>query len=141
LGRNDKGDKGDDDEDSVSESSLNDKFKNDILTLRNYSFISVNSDAHTFDMHRLVQLATREWLGVHGQLERWKQQYIRNLFRVFPTGQYENWSRCQVLFPHVKSALAQPPEDGRSLREWASILYNAAWYAWEEVTVMQRRCR
>jgi tetratricopeptide (TPR) repeat protein len=121
---------GDDDEDNVSESSVDDKFEGDILTLRNYSFILVNSDTTTFEMHRLVQLATRKWLGAHGQLERWKQQYIRNLSRVFPTGQYENWSGCQALFPHAKSALAQPPEDGRSLREWASILHNAAWYAW-----------
>jgi Tetratricopeptide repeat len=131
VGRDGWVDEGGDGEDSVSESSVNDKFEDDILTLRNYSFIFVNSDATTFEMHRLVQLATRKWLGAQGQLERWKQQYIRILSRVFPTGNYENWSICQALFPHAKSALAQPPEDERSMREWASILYNAAWYAWE----------
>jgi len=30
----------------------------------------------------------------------------------------------------VQSAAAQQPEEQDSLREWASILYKAAWYAW-----------
>ena len=55
------------------DSTLNDEFEDDILILRNYSFISVNTDKKTFEMHRLVQLATRKWLEVHAQLERWKQ--------------------------------------------------------------------
>lgn len=130
LGKDGGVDEGNGNEDNVSESSVDDKFEDDILTLRNYSFISVNSDATTFEMHRLVQLATQKWLGAQGQLERWKQQYIRKLCSAFPIGRYENWSRCQALFPHAKSALAQPPEDGRSLRTWATILHNAAHYAW-----------
>ena len=121
---------GRDDEDSGSESSVHDEFEDDILTLRNYSFIFVNVDTTTFGMHRLVQLATRKWLEAHGQLEGWKQQYIKNLCTEFPTGKYENWPKCQALFPHAKSALAQQPEGEDSLREWALLLYNAAWYAW-----------
>jgi hypothetical protein len=104
LGRDGGGDQEDDEEDRISESSVMDQFEDDILMLRNYSFIFVNSDATTFEMHGLVQLAMRKWLGQHGQLERWKQQYIRNLYRVLPNGQYENWDRCQALFPHAKSA-------------------------------------
>jgi tetratricopeptide (TPR) repeat protein len=37
--------------------------------------------------------------------------------------------RCQALFPHAQSALAQKPEEQDTLRDWASILYKAAWYA------------
>jgi hypothetical protein len=81
-------------------------------------------------MHGLVQLATREWLGAHAQLERWKQQFIKNLVAEFPTGEYENWEKCQSLFPHVRSAVAQQPDKKDSLLEWASLLYNAAWYVW-----------
>jgi hypothetical protein len=121
---------GRDGEDSGSESSVHDEFEDDILTLRNYSFIFVNVDTTTFGMHRLVQLATRKWLEAHGQLEGWKQQYIKNLCTEFPTGKYENWAKCRALFPHAKSALAQQPEGEDSLREWALLLYNAAWYAW-----------
>jgi tetratricopeptide (TPR) repeat protein len=81
-------------------------------------------------MHSLVQLATRKWLEVHKQLERWKRQFICNLSAAFPTGEYENWVRCQTLFPHAKSAAGQQPKEDDVLNDWASLLHRAAWYAW-----------
>jgi tetratricopeptide (TPR) repeat protein len=81
-------------------------------------------------MHRLVQLSVRRWLERSGNLEKWKQQFITHLCVAMPTGDYENWIQCQVLFPHVRSALSQKPERDDSLREWATILYRAAWYSW-----------
>ncbi|KAF2464373.1 uncharacterized protein BDR25DRAFT_96892 [Lindgomyces ingoldianus] len=117
------------------EASVDDVFEGDINMLRNYSFIWVTTDASTFDMHRLVQLATRKWLEGMGQLETWKQQYINNLCAAFPTGKHENWVQCQALFPHAKSALLQPPKSEESLRQWALLLYNAAWYAWQKGNV------
>jgi hypothetical protein len=121
-GNSDRRDK----EDSGSETSITDEFEDDILMLRNYSFIFVNIDEATFRMHRLVQLATQKWLEDHRQLERWKQQYIKRLCAEFPAGKYENWAKCGALFPHVRLALAQQPEEDDSLREWALLLYNAA---------------
>ena len=94
----------DHDKDDISECS--DEFEDDIVALRNFSFISINADGSTFEMHSLVQLATRKWLEVHSQLEHWKQQFVRNLCANFPTGEYENWIKCQALFPHAKSAAA-----------------------------------
>ncbi|PQE18243.1 hypothetical protein CJF30_00010977 [Rutstroemia sp. NJR-2017a BBW] len=121
----------DDDEDNESQSSVSDEFEDDILVLRNYSFITITADSTTFEMHRLIQLATRKWLEAHKQQERWKQQFIKNLHAELPTGEYENWVRCQTLFPHVQSAVAQQPEEQDSLKDWASILFKAAWYAEE----------
>ena len=119
----------DSDKDTVSDSSV-DEFEADILVLRNFSFITISMDETTFEMHGLVQLAIRKWLEASNQLERWKQQYIKNLCTVFPTGNYENWTKCQALFPHAKSAVAQEPAVESSLQDWALILYHAAWYAW-----------
>lgn len=116
-------------EDSGSETSITDKFEDDILMLKNYSLIFINIDKTIYRMHRLVQLASHKWLEAHGQLEIWKQQYIKRLCAVFPAGKYENWAKCGALFPHVQLALAQQPEGDDSLREWALLLYNAAWYA------------
>jgi hypothetical protein len=82
-------------------------------------------------MHSLVQLATRKWLKAEGQLERWKGQFIKNLCEELPTGKYENWARCQLLFPHVRGATEQEPKEQESLRDWASIMYKAAWYTLE----------
>jgi hypothetical protein len=118
-----------DSNDSESDASINDRFEEDVHMLRNYSFIALTADTTMFDMHGLVQLATRKWLEEHGQLETWKELYINNLCEVFPTGDYKNWAQCQALFPHAKSALSQPPKSKESRRQWALLLYNAAWYA------------
>jgi hypothetical protein len=42
------------------EASVNNGLKEDSLTLRNYSFIALTTNATTFNMHRLVQLATQK---------------------------------------------------------------------------------
>jgi tetratricopeptide (TPR) repeat protein len=110
----------------------NGEFEDDVLTLRDYSFITVTRDASTFEMHSLVQLATRAWLEGEGQLDRWREQFISNLCAELPTGEHENREKCQALFPHARAALAQRPKDKESLKEWALLLYKAAWYAWQQ---------
>jgi tetratricopeptide (TPR) repeat protein len=110
----------------------NDSFEDDVLTLRDYSFITVTMEANTFEMHDLVQLATRTWLGNQYQLHSWQGRFISNLCAEMPTGEHENWHKCQVLFPHAKAALAQRPQDKDSLEEWALLLYKASWYAWQQ---------
>ena len=125
-----------DNEDNTSECTENDGFEDDVQTLRDYSFLSVGTD-RTFEMHGLVQLATRKWLEANGKLEQWKQCYIKNLSAEFPNGEYENWSYCRALFPHAKSAITQRPEAEGSLREWASLLYNAARYAWRKGSITE----
>lgn len=104
-------------------------FEQDIITLRNYSFISDNCHGTAFEMHSLVQLATREWLKAHKQHEKWKERFVRNLDSALPTGEYENWTTCQALFPHAQAALTQKPTRQDSQKVWATILYKAAWYA------------
>lgn len=48
-----------DNEDNTSECSKDDGFQDNVQTLRDYSFLSVGTD-RTFEMHALVQLATRK---------------------------------------------------------------------------------
>lgn len=117
-------------ENSISVSSLDDEFETDILTLRNYSFITASVDGTIFEMHRLVQLAIRKWLETRDELEKWKQKFIKTLCAEFPTTteHYENWTKFQTLFPHVKSAEAQRPVVEHSLWEWAVLLCRAAFY-------------
>lgn len=80
-----------DSEDDTSQSSVgDDDFEDDILALRNFCFASVDTSGTSFEMHALVQLATRKWLENNSKLERWKQQFISNLCAAFPTGDYEN---------------------------------------------------
>lgn len=128
---NEEQDNDDDKDDSKSTSSVNEKFEDDILILKGYSFISINMDTSTFGMHRLVQLSMRTWLAAHGQLEPWRRRFIRNLGSEFPIlGEHENWKICEALFPHAKVAIEQQPQGEVPVLEWASLVYSAAWYAY-----------
>ncbi|GAD95438.1 TPR domain protein [Paecilomyces variotii No. 5] len=117
-----------DDEIRRMRSDADSQFEKDILTLKDYSFVS-NTNAMSFEMHRLVQLSTQKWLEAHAQLERWKVQFIRNLSMEFPTGEYETWGKCQLLFPHVQSALTQRPDANRALYDWDTLLLKAFSFA------------
>lgn len=103
--------------------------EDDITTLRSWAFISLTPDGRSFEMHRLVQLATQRWLRTHGQHERWKQQSIRVLNTEFSGDHFENLRNCQPLYPHVKSVATQKPESDQWLLRWASLLHQAARHA------------
>ena len=134
--------KGNGDSDSDSDSSNDafddtsgseaERFEEDIAMLRSYSFISITTDVATFEMHRLVQLATHRWLKSHGRLERWGLQFIRNLDDAFPAGRYENWAMCEPLFPHAMAALGLKLAGEAVMMRQASLMYNSAWYAREK---------
>jgi tetratricopeptide (TPR) repeat protein len=124
-------DEDDDIKDSgASEATSDDTFEEDVDRLRSYSFVSVGDNGRTLDMHGLVQLATRKWLEMYGQDEKWRAQFSRKLNAVFPTGEHKNWGQCEMLFPHAKSAERQRPVEDKSVRQWAQLLRKAGWYAW-----------
>jgi tetratricopeptide (TPR) repeat protein len=117
--------------DSASEGSSDDdsdQFEEDIDRLQNYLFVSAGPDEQTFEMHGLVQLATRKWLAMQEEDEQWRGEFCHKLNIVFPTGEHKNWSRCERLFPHVKAAERQRPAHDARVREWGRILRNAGWY-------------
>jgi tetratricopeptide (TPR) repeat protein len=125
-------DDGSDDElgDDVSQSSAGDgEFRDTVAVLQNFCFVSVDTTGTSFEMHALVQLATRKWLEGTDKLEHWRQQFVSNLCVAFPTGEYENWAACQALYAHAKAAIGQQPKDNSSIAGWATVLYRVAWFA------------
>ncbi|KAF2032530.1 TPR-like protein [Setomelanomma holmii] len=117
-------------EDDVSQSSAgDDEFGDDVVVLQSFCFISTDAGGTMFEMHALVQLATRKWLESTSKLEQWKQKFVSNLCAAFPTGEYENSAACQALYAHAKAAREQQPKDESSIAEWATVLYRAAWFA------------
>ncbi|KAF2709646.1 putative kinesin, partial [Pleomassaria siparia CBS 279.74] len=114
---------------TIEDEATEDGFDEDAVVLQNFRLVSVNSDGTVFGMHALVQLATREWLDSNGGLEQWRNQFISKLCASFPKGPYKHEATCQALFAHTKSAAEQSPKAELSLREWATLLYRAAWYA------------
>ncbi|KAL8771214.1 MAG: hypothetical protein Q9194_004963 [Teloschistes cf. exilis] len=107
-------------------------FEEDIEVLRSFSLIALGIETDDLEMHRLVQFAMRKWLEQRQELEGWKEVYIDIMADAFPSGRYENWGRCQMLFPHAELVMEYRPIEESFLQRWAAVLGNAAWYAAEQ---------
>jgi tetratricopeptide (TPR) repeat protein len=116
--------------DSADDSSelTGEDMEEDIIMLRDYSFISDSPDGMVFKMHRLVQLATRDWLKLHKQDIYWLEQSLSNLDAAFPNSNFENWTECRALLPHAKLAFDVRAKTRDACLIWASVSYKAASY-------------
>ena len=113
------------------------EFEEALDLLRSYSFMTTNLSGDVFEMHRLVQFATRIWLKSFGSEDTWRQKFLAVLSEEFPTGEFSNWSKCQLLLPHVEPAMSQEPSNEQASRNWAQVLQNAAWYTWMQGLYVQ----
>ena len=113
-------------------------FEDDIHMLQSYSLVAIGTKCDVFEMHRLAQFATRKWLEQGNKVEEWKEKYIAVMAKAFPVGRYKNWIKCQSLFPHIEMVLEYRPINRKFLQEWATILFNAAWYTRERMTKRKR---
>jgi hypothetical protein len=104
-------------------------FDDDIAMLRSFLFISDTTIARSWRMHRLVQDATQTWLCDNGNFEKPLHLFVHRLWTSFPTGDFYNWTVCDTLFPHARSAMEHAPVNQDVNLEWASVMYNSAWYA------------
>ncbi|KAI7978347.1 hypothetical protein EIK77_002893 [Talaromyces pinophilus] len=73
-----------------------------------YSFITTQKD-RSFSLHRLVHLATRNWLRQNDLLQSWLRKATNRLDDVFPNSQYTNRPLWRLYMPH---ALYLIKEDG-----------------------------
>jgi hypothetical protein len=60
-------------------------------------------DGDDFDMHPLVQLATRRWLEIHGKIKQRKEAF--DLSHRLPNDEYGNWPVWEALEPHMNMVL------------------------------------
>ncbi|KAI0146405.1 P-loop containing nucleoside triphosphate hydrolase protein [Xylariaceae sp. FL1272] len=107
-------------------------FEEDIATLRNYCLIQVNEEGDIFEMHGLVQLATRRWLQAYGHSDQFVSQFITRVARAFPPSKFETWNTCQKLFPHAEKAIMCSPIDEETKLYLAQLLSKSSWYAQEQ---------
>jgi len=114
---------------SKSTGDGNNGFEEDLALLRSFQLIKVNTRGDVFEMHQLVQFAIRMWLRSSGNENRWWETFLSALSKEFPVADHSNWSKCQMLFPHVEALIEREPEDRVALKNWSIILANAAWYA------------
>ena len=80
-----------------------------IGTLDAYSFIKKRPDKRpdnlAFDIHRLVHLATRNWLRKQQQINQWTGKAITRLEEVFPNHEHQNRNVWRIYLPHIRYAL------------------------------------
>lgn len=105
---------------SVGRSST---FDEDVLLLQEYSFVYAFDNAHSFRMHRLVQLATHNWLHVSENYERWKQEFLYRLSAHLRPARFQNWAEWQMLLPHARLGSTLRPETEASILDWADIMF------------------
>lgn len=79
-------------------------------TLKAYNFITERTNIDWFDIHRLVQLAMRNWLAEKGEQRLWRAVVIRQLDEVYIIPHHENKGAWIGYLPHAQSALSSHAE-------------------------------
>jgi tetratricopeptide (TPR) repeat protein len=79
-----------------------------IGTLTAYLFVTRQKDLRTFDMHRLVNLATRNWLGNEGILSIWMHKALIILAERIPSGGHKVRIIWTPYLPHAIHIVACP---------------------------------
>ena len=108
------------------------EFEEAIGTLTRFSFVREEKGKRAFAMHRLVQLATRKWIESHGEMQRIQEEALRLVWRRYPYGEYENWTKCQALEPHAQIVLSYIYASEDCKLQQSRILHNGARYAFEQ---------
>lgn len=76
-----------------------------IDTLMSYALISRRPNGDSFDLHRLVRLATRHWLNTKGMLDENITSVIQHLASAFPDPDHESRDVWTRYLPHAQTAL------------------------------------
>ncbi|KAG9568778.1 hypothetical protein KCU77_g642, partial [Aureobasidium melanogenum] len=119
---------------SGSESLTDESFEEDIITLRDYSFVFDTLNGKVFKMHRLVQLATRGWLKSHKQ----DVYCMLNLATIYSNqGRWEEAEELQVsvLESHKRVVGEEHPHTLTSMAHLASTYSHQG--RWEETEELQ----
>ncbi len=107
-------------------------FEDAIGTLIEFSLIAKERGQNVFEMHRLVQLATRKWHEVNGELDKKKEEVLSLLSDQFPSGNDEAWKVFEALEPHAQAILKYDYSSKSCRIQLAKIFHKSAWYAWAQ---------
>lgn len=91
------------------------QFEDAIAPLMTFSLVREHVEDSTFEMYRLVQLSIRRWLELNQQLKRWQSEAISVIARLFPSGEYETWSDCEILLLHTREIMSFKVNDQQDL--------------------------
>ena len=72
--------------------------------LKAYAFVNEHAETSFLDMHRLVQLAVRNWMTHEGSLTSWANVVTGRLTEVYPTPSDDNREDWTRHLPHLQTA-------------------------------------
>jgi len=119
-------------------------------TLSAYSFVTRTKIDGFLDIHRLVHLATRNWLRLEKALEKWKIKALQRLNEVFPDHEHKNRVLWRTLLSHahyvLESHVDEDVSSERMLLLWKYVMclysdgrYNEAEKGFVEVMETRKR--
>lgn len=79
-----------------------------------YSFLSRRKDGNSYDMHRLVHIASRAWVKTQSDAKDRKRTALKHLETIFQTDDWEDRKRWRPYMPHVMRAI----ETGKKENNW-----------------------
>lgn len=88
------------------------KWMEAVGVLKAYSFVSERSGNETFDLHRLVHLAMRNWLKRDGKLSDWTTKTLTRIEGVFPDDDYRNRALWSAYMPHALLLIKRADPNG-----------------------------
>lgn len=96
-------------------------------TLKAFSLITVEQSRQAFSLHRLVYLATRNWLSMNRELVSWTGNVLVLLSELFPSPRYENREIWMAYLPHVHTVLNSDRLPASEDIAQATLLNNVSW--------------
>lgn len=124
-------------------------FEDAVAVLCAFSLIESDEAGTSFDMHNLVQLATKLWLidEKKGEEDKWAFEALQSLARNFPAPLHhttpEYWQRGRDFLPHAQLILAHPfrvPRDEIELAR-ATLLFSVSRYLHWRGAVMDAKAK
>ena len=104
-------------------------FEDNVDRLIEFSLLNSSVDGHTYGMHRLVQIAMKSWLDLHGETQKWKDKALDLFYESFPYGRsYKEWRRCETLLPHADVVLGYQYDEASQCLMQTTVKYNTASY-------------
>ena len=98
--------------------------------LLNFSLVRAETTGQMFELHRLVQIATRHWLERDSSSQHWVDCAIDRMAESFPQtqGQSHDWDVCEMLLSHVEEVLGNEPGSEQPRLKYAKLLTRSSRY-------------
>lgn len=124
-------------------------FEDAVAVLCAFSLIESDEVGTSFDMHNLVQLATKLWLidEKKGEEDKWAFEALKSLARQFPAPLHhttpEYWKLGKDFLPHAQLILTHPFKDHGDEIELAraKLLFSVARYLHWRGAVMEAKAK